>query len=723
MWYTRWQCQFQSFGGTNYAVNICTKVQPGSVQQLTGADKPFVTQEDDTDDIFTPIRTQTGYLRVKDPDGSLLADLIPANNTERLVQLWSGTNRDGVFTPATLHWQGFLQAQAYTQPWDGNANLVELPVRSLLGALDDVQLNTNIANSETRIARMICNAFGALDAYPSTIGWVSDMSSFVEDVFHVFLQNRAFFSEETVLNEGDTTSELRSESYGEVLSKILSLYGLTMREDGQALWLTSYDKAGGRLYRNSIAWDYFDEYIANGSHFGNEPTEVSDIDLLPAINWRGDSNVVAFLQGGREVVVTLPISDNRFSIELPLTTESSEQPIEVQNIYSGHVFIQPHTPRVNSFETFTFVEYKQVGQTGSERIGSSTYENCLHNSVIYRPLYDPHWDPADHLHTGAFPCRWAYQKEDSENPQLRNGLFLNQQYLVSGQTFTPDYCYSISSLIEHQHRDGALRIDLVCHNFMQGKAAGDDNKLYFGEFTTIWGVKPQTILECILTWGTQEWTGTEWVTHSGDYHTFQITFDGNGIISNKTASIHVDEDQGYFVPITAEMTGRIKFYIVNVGSTTTDMGYHNAHSRIIEGLVIEMLSSVAMVSSRRDKNVYRQIILQSGFSSTLSISLGLGTMNNNVPSDVFIKTDANTYKESANYYTSTSTKQQRPEHHLIDRMAAIYRQVRRAYTVTAARGLELMQTRYIHSGRKFFGVKAQTNWGDDVEKVKFIEVT
>ena len=98
-------------------------------------------------------------------------------------------------------------------------------------------------------------------------------------------------------------------------------------------------------------------------------------------------------------------------------------------------------------------------------------------------------------------------------------------------------------------------------------------------------------------------------------------------------------------------------------------------------------------------------------------------MNNNVPSHVFIKSDANTYKESAQYYTSASTKQQRPELHLIDRMAAIYRQVRRAYSVTVERGIELMRTRYVYSGRKFFGVKSQTNWHDDIEEVKFIEVT
>lgn len=723
MWYTRWQCQFQSFGGTNFAVNICTKQQPGSVQQLTGAAEPFTTQEDDSDDIFTPIRSQTGYLRVIDPDGSLLADLIPANNTERLVQLWSGTNTGASFTPQALHWQGFLQAQAYTQPWDGNVSMVELPVKSLLGALEDVHLNPSIANSETRIARMICNAFNAIDVYPSNVGWVSDIYDVVGDVFLPFLQNRSFFNEEEVLNEGDTTLELRGCSYSEALSKILSLYGLTMREDGQTLWLASYDKAGGRLYSYSIEWSIFDEYIANGSYLGYSPTEVSDTDLLPALNWRGDDNVVTFLQGGKEVVVSLSISDNRFAIELPATTESSEQPIEVQNIYTGHVFVQPHTPRVNSFETFTFSEYQQVGQSGSQRVGSSTYQNCLNNSVIYRPLYDPHYSSNDNLHTGAFPCRWFYQKEDAENPQLRNGLFLNQQYLSGNQSFTPGYCYSISSKSEHQHSDGALRIDMVCHNFMRGRLAGDSDKLYFGEFTTIWGVKPETILYCILTWGNQEWNGQEWVTHSGNYQTFQITFDGNGIKTNKTPSIHVDENQGYFVPITAEMKGKIKFYIVNVASTTTDAGYHDAHSRIIEGLIIERLYPVSMVSSRRNENVYRQIILQSGFSETLSISLGLGTMNNNVPSNVFIKTDANTYKESANYYTSTSTKQQRPEHHLIDRMAAIYRQVRRAYSVTVERGLELMQTRYIYIGRQFFGVKTQTNWRDDIEEVKFIEVT
>ena len=49
--------------GTVYTVNIGSGI--GDVA-LKGAAQPFVTQEDDDEDMFTPIRTQSGYLRIVD---------------------------------------------------------------------------------------------------------------------------------------------------------------------------------------------------------------------------------------------------------------------------------------------------------------------------------------------------------------------------------------------------------------------------------------------------------------------------------------------------------------------------------------------------------------------------------------------------------------------------------------------------------------------------------
>ena len=73
----------------------------GSITTLTGAAEPFVTQEDSSDDIFTPVRGQTGTLRVIDEtnNSSLLETLIPQNNTQKLITLVSGTwSGDGI------HW-------------------------------------------------------------------------------------------------------------------------------------------------------------------------------------------------------------------------------------------------------------------------------------------------------------------------------------------------------------------------------------------------------------------------------------------------------------------------------------------------------------------------------------------------------------------------------------------------------------------------------------------
>ena len=55
--------------GIVYTLSIYDADYAGSVIPLKAAGTPFVTDEDDTDDMFTPIRTQTGYLRIVD-DGT-----------------------------------------------------------------------------------------------------------------------------------------------------------------------------------------------------------------------------------------------------------------------------------------------------------------------------------------------------------------------------------------------------------------------------------------------------------------------------------------------------------------------------------------------------------------------------------------------------------------------------------------------------------------------------
>lgn len=108
-----WQVKFRSLRTyTLYTVNIYDADYTGSAPvQLTGADNPFETQEDDNDDVFTPVRTQTGYLRIvdtgEDNDGNAFnwREFIPTTDIDRPVTL---TDEDG-----TVMWMGFMQAQNF----------------------------------------------------------------------------------------------------------------------------------------------------------------------------------------------------------------------------------------------------------------------------------------------------------------------------------------------------------------------------------------------------------------------------------------------------------------------------------------------------------------------------------------------------------------------------------------------------------------------------------
>ena len=63
-----WKIPFRSLrSGIVYTVNIYKNATPPSGYPLTlkGGAQPFTTQEDDNDDMFTPVRTHTGYIRME----------------------------------------------------------------------------------------------------------------------------------------------------------------------------------------------------------------------------------------------------------------------------------------------------------------------------------------------------------------------------------------------------------------------------------------------------------------------------------------------------------------------------------------------------------------------------------------------------------------------------------------------------------------------------------
>jgi hypothetical protein len=109
----------------------------GTEVPLKGGSSPFVTQEDDSEDMFTNIRTQSGYIRIvddgKDANGNTFdwKAFVPMTDTDRPVTLTHMVNGSAV-----IDWQGFVQAQNFGATLYGNPQEKEFPVQCGITVLE-----------------------------------------------------------------------------------------------------------------------------------------------------------------------------------------------------------------------------------------------------------------------------------------------------------------------------------------------------------------------------------------------------------------------------------------------------------------------------------------------------------------------------------------------------------------------------------------------------------
>ena len=75
---------FKSLNGTTYTVQV-DGVTLSTTPPLAAT--PFSTEEDGDTDVFTPVRTQTGYLRLMSTDLSTWRSMIPSGALAEPVML------------------------------------------------------------------------------------------------------------------------------------------------------------------------------------------------------------------------------------------------------------------------------------------------------------------------------------------------------------------------------------------------------------------------------------------------------------------------------------------------------------------------------------------------------------------------------------------------------------------------------------------------------------
>ena len=315
---------------------------------MTPSANPFVTSGDDSQDMFTPIRYQTGSIGIV---GTLseLEHLIGSYPLQRPVTLYVSQNGS---TPEVV-WKGFVQSATYSQSWHSEKQDISIPVVSKIGVLEYVKIPQATVNRYVTFAALIkeaADSVGGFDGYvfPNLIIPQTTLA------YNILVRNFARRDESVT-----DYNVYITDSYDVVLSEICKLFGLTCIEHKNLLCFIAPDYVGDyTLYSNSNMVEI------DAGDTPTNPTTLAAATYKPNVE-RAD-NRLSYLPGKRTVKVTGKV--NPFDLE-PLTVEGDEMPLGATMTDSwGYEANHPDTYFTKCFLTdrYAFMDVIGVGEIDSQ---------------------------------------------------------------------------------------------------------------------------------------------------------------------------------------------------------------------------------------------------------------------------------------------------------------------------------------------------------------------
>lgn len=199
----------------------------GTPVQLTGSASPFSTSGSDDSDFYTPVRSQSGYIRFICKDESVISDIMPEKATDRPVTL---TDASGA-----VRWAGFLSGEQYSQPWEPTPYSLQLPVKGLLSTMAGVEFTQ--ADGFTSVVSLVSTIAQYL---PYTPRIIYPKSMAIDKVLVSNDNFREFLTKEERKDQ-NTENIYSADSIETVFEEFAKYFGVSAHEYHGDIYLIAHD--------------------------------------------------------------------------------------------------------------------------------------------------------------------------------------------------------------------------------------------------------------------------------------------------------------------------------------------------------------------------------------------------------------------------------------------------------------------------------------------------
>ena len=670
--------------GTVYSVNIYDASYSGSPIRLKGGAQPFVTNEDDNDDFFADIRTQSGSLRIvddgKDANGNALSadwwkSLVPLTDTDRPITV---THMIGNQT--VVDWQGFMQAQNFSGELYGNPQEREFPVQCCLSILEGMQVDVEQAEL-CNFAYLLKYLIGKIPQHTITNIYVQGSA----DAQTWLLKKIDWMN--FVQTSEDAEDEPRYNLY-QILEDICRFWGWTARTFGQNLYLTRADDAAEQTWLVMNASNL--DTMANGTAAGTTGATFSTVSL--AGNEFASRNNDDYRQRGPNKA-TVKVEINKANDVLKFAPQTVRNQMDA----NGYTWVQQ--PDADMCGYFT-----------TQRIASFTSRQMDGNASSY----------------GGFYRRQLFTSADNDNAEKFDVIEVNHEY--NGSVYA-----RIRSKRPKSYSGGSLKIEgsvfrgfdpagkdyylerLICRVGI-GMTHDSARFLYF----TATGVSLGIVT---YTWG---WTNSlnnkcELSVNGGQIQGF-LSSSGNVVIKLLVTPYFPIPDGMYgyiyidFFGMVHDFTESLpSFWVGNLtvkftrDQTTIPATSADVRARTME----EELRTDFKYISKNNSAVNDEWNADCIYASDNNMEYGYGLILN--PDGTFCQTVP---------YNGT---QKHPEQQLADRVTAYWQQSRRKVSVemiTSAGNVSQInpQKKVTLDGTTFYPIAISRDWRDDITELTMLEL-
>ena len=710
---------FSDINGKRYRVNLYDEVADGvtppSPIQLIAGDSPLEINENDSDDFFTPVRTQTGSMSVctKLTDGNTLDldDILPANNLTTPVRVQEFTNNSWINI-----WQGFLNSEIYNQAYTELPEFISLPIISLLEAWKSVYITTNTIES-------IGELLGDLLIKTPGVGFQYVIVPEDYAILSKLINSSIFISKKEYQTGESTIYELQGNSAYDILSAICTFMGWTARENGETLYFEVYQGYG--QIANIVTQD------------------------MATLEWRGDGHQRSIRQGRRIGTVTAKLAD--FNIKTGL--EGIPYGSFNYEVYRQIGYIGTWVYFLPSSDTSAYSNMKIRFYEGQIKMGipydtEHTYDfqrtseyvdvdDMIETSIPYnnqytRALHDP--TSFANIKVGACFARMQFDEStdpDDRHTNTKDGLLVSlfPGAWVGNNSYTQHIFEMLSVMNFAALEDGYINITTALKVFLAGSDIGvsqTDNQLVMdiqiGD--KIWDSRNNT-----------------WVNASGNTGKYTYEFDivdASKLKGNWNQSMGIDETDGYLIP-TWYMDGGTKKHVMGritlriYPETYIQNLFSENRSAFISNIFFEELSIDYIIKkdelklSDRGENTYRTHI-NNNFKDDIDISTNLASwMNNNPSPSLLYNEDGQSVVTSLPYLKADGQTYayRRPEIDLLNRMSIFYRVPRTILSLEVAHPstpLPLLRLNGINDGKIYAPVAESRDFRNNVSKLTCIEI-